>query len=102
MFYHCLNTSKDSPETTMRNQAPGKGKVALHVSLTLACTYDMYMCARPWLTLQNSLPAVRGSACVCGWELRGHAGVPSLPAIPPAPNTQARGHCVERGPSSLP
>ena len=50
--------------------------------------------ARPWLTLQNSLPAVRGSACVCGWELRGHAGVPPPPAIPPAPKRAAATRCA--------
>ena len=47
-------------------------------------------CARSSLTLPNSLAAVRGSACVCGWELRGHAGVPPPPAIPPGSQVRGR------------
>ena len=39
-------------------------------------------------------PAVRGSACVCGWELRGQAGVPPPPAIPPAPKCAAATRCA--------
>ena len=35
--------------------------------------------ARPWLTLQNSLPAVRGSACVC---LCGEANGPNSNTAP--------------------
>ena len=50
--------------------------------------------ARSSLTLPNSLAAVRGSACVCGWELRGHAGVPPPPAIPPAPKCAAATRCA--------
>ena len=50
--------------------------------------------ARSLLTLPNSLAAVRCSACVCGWELRGHAGVPPPPAIPPAPKRAAATRCA--------